>query len=121
MNIQGVSRGSDLNVQPIMLLDLPVKVRSWEMTVYPRSHIRRWFGVTRPAQARIVNVLERNGENPRREIGVIASGKLEKGGRVSNSETFHATLRVNESRPAELGQRPEASFALRRGDPPCEA
>ena len=54
-------------------------------------------------------------------IGVIASGKLEKGGRDSNSETFRATLRVNESRPAELGQQPEASLAWRRGDPPCEA
>ena len=53
--------------------------------------------------------------------GVIASAKLEKGGRGSNSETFYATLRVNESRPAELGQQPEASFALWRGDPPCEA
>jgi hypothetical protein len=53
--------------------------------------------------------------------GVIASGKLEKGGRDSNSETFHATLRVNESRPAELGQQPEASFAWWRGDLPCEA
>src|SRR5271157_3870283 len=39
-----------LGLQPIMPLDLPVKVRSWELTVYPRSHIRRWFGVTRPAQ-----------------------------------------------------------------------
>jgi nitrogen fixation protein NifU and related proteins len=34
-------RGSDPALQPIMLLDLPVKVRSWELTVYPRSHIRR--------------------------------------------------------------------------------
>jgi len=42
-----------LGLQPIMPLDLPVKVRSWELTVYPRSHIRRWFGVTRPAQARM--------------------------------------------------------------------
>src|SRR5271157_5482385 len=30
--------GSDLVLQPIMPLDLPVKVRSWELTVYPRSH-----------------------------------------------------------------------------------
>ena len=44
-------RGSDPVPQPIMPLDLPVKVRPWELTVYPRSHIRRWFGVTRPAQA----------------------------------------------------------------------
>ena len=28
-------------LQPIMPLDLPVKVRPWELTVYPRSHIRR--------------------------------------------------------------------------------
>ena len=48
------------------------------------------------------------------KTGVIASGKLEKGGRDSNSETFHATLRVNESRPAELGQQPEASLAWGR-------
>jgi hypothetical protein len=61
-----------------------------------------------------VSCLGRDGENPRRLIGVIASGKLEKGGRGSNSETFHATLRVNESRPAELGQRPEASLAWGR-------
>jgi hypothetical protein len=47
----------------------------------------------------------------RTQGGVIASGKLEKGGRDSNSETFHATLRVNESRPAELSQQPEASLA----------
>ena len=32
---------SALVLQPIMPLDLPVKVRSWELTVYPRSHIRR--------------------------------------------------------------------------------
>ena len=44
---------SDLGPQPIMPLNLPVKVRSWELTVCPRSHIRRWFGVTRPAQARM--------------------------------------------------------------------
>ncbi len=35
------SMGSDLVLQSIMLLDLPVKVRPWELTVYPRSHIRR--------------------------------------------------------------------------------
>ena len=28
-------------LQPIMPLDLPVKVRPWELIVYPRSHIRR--------------------------------------------------------------------------------
>src|SRR5271166_6930339 len=28
-----------------MPLDLPVKVRSWELTVYPRSHIRRDFSL----------------------------------------------------------------------------
>ena len=44
--------GSDRVLQPIMPLDLPVKVRSWELTVYPRSYIRRWLGVTRPAKAR---------------------------------------------------------------------
>ena len=45
--------GSSPVLQPIMPLDLPVKVRSWELTVYPRSHIRRWLGVTRPAKARM--------------------------------------------------------------------
>ena len=40
-------------LQPIMPLDLPVKVLSWELTVYPRSHIRRWLGATRPAKARM--------------------------------------------------------------------
>jgi hypothetical protein len=40
-------------LQPIMPLDLPVKVRSWELTVYPRSHIRRWLGATRSAKARM--------------------------------------------------------------------
>ena len=50
---QTSSAGSDPVLQPIMPLDLPVKVRSWELTVYPRSHIRRWFGVTRPAKARM--------------------------------------------------------------------
>ena len=44
---------SCLVLQPIMPLDLPVKVRSWELTVCPRSYIRRWLGVTRPAQARM--------------------------------------------------------------------
>ena len=44
---------SHFALQPIMPLDLPVKVRSWELTVYPRSHIRRWLGVTRPAKARM--------------------------------------------------------------------
>ena len=44
---------STLTLQPIMPLDLPVKVRSWELTVYPRSYIRRWLGVTRPAKARM--------------------------------------------------------------------
>ena len=48
----GVGKSQDLGLQPIMPLDLPVKVRSWELTVYPRSYIRRWPGVTRPAQAR---------------------------------------------------------------------
>ena len=33
--------GSDRFLQPIMPLDLPVKVRPWELTVYPRSYIRR--------------------------------------------------------------------------------
>ena len=41
LDIHGVSLGSDLLLQPIMPLDLPVKVRPWELTVYPRSHIRR--------------------------------------------------------------------------------
>ena len=36
----GKSRKSGV-LQPIMPLDLPVKVRPWELTVYPRSHIRR--------------------------------------------------------------------------------
>ena len=34
-------RGKSGVLQPIMPLDLPVKVRPWELTVYPRSHIRR--------------------------------------------------------------------------------
>ena len=33
--------GSGPVLQPTMPLDLPVKVRSWDLTVYPRSHIRR--------------------------------------------------------------------------------
>ncbi len=37
----GAETGTQLELQPIMPLDLPVKVRSWELTVYPRSHIRR--------------------------------------------------------------------------------
>lgn len=43
----------------------------------------------------------------------IASGKLGKGGRdVGNSsETFRRDLAGNQSRPGELGQHPEASFA----------
>ena len=45
--------------QLVMLWNLPVKVRSWELAVYPRSHIRRWFGVTRPATSSNVKVLER--------------------------------------------------------------
>ena len=40
-------------LQPIMPLDLPVKVRPWELTVYPRSHIRRRLRVTSSAQARM--------------------------------------------------------------------
>ena len=44
---------TDFVLQPIMPFDLPVKVRSWELTVYPRSHIRRWLGVTRSAKARM--------------------------------------------------------------------
>src|SRR5208283_6248593 len=35
----GLQTGTQLELQPIMPLDLPVKVRSWELTVYPRSHI----------------------------------------------------------------------------------
>ncbi len=44
--LAGVSllRGSPFVPQPIIPLDLPVRVRSWELTVYPRSHIRRWLG-----------------------------------------------------------------------------
>jgi len=34
-------RGAGPVLQPIMPLNLPVKVRSWELTVNPRSHIRR--------------------------------------------------------------------------------
>ncbi len=49
----GPAQGLPDVLQPIMPLDLPVKVRSWELTVYPRSHIRRWLGATRPAQARM--------------------------------------------------------------------
>ncbi len=54
VRVRGVTgcAGSDRVLQPIMPLDLPVKVRSWELTVYPRSDIRRWLGVTRPAKAR---------------------------------------------------------------------
>src|SRR5271165_3719921 len=37
----GKSGGKSGVLQPIMPLDLPVKVRPWELTVYPRSHIRR--------------------------------------------------------------------------------
>ena len=46
MILAGVSllRGSPFVPQPIIPLDLPVRVRSWELTVYPRSHIRRWLG-----------------------------------------------------------------------------
>jgi hypothetical protein len=33
--------GSAQVLQPIKPLDLPVKVRSSELTVYPRSYIRR--------------------------------------------------------------------------------
>src|SRR5262249_16874039 len=47
--------------------------------------------------------------------------KLGKGGRDSNSETFRWNPAGNQSRPAELGQQPEASLAWWRGDPPCEA
>jgi hypothetical protein len=36
-----VSAGNSGVLQPIIPLDLPVKVRPWELTVYPRSHIRR--------------------------------------------------------------------------------
>ena len=49
----GTRKGTGVVLQPIMPLDSPVKVRSWELTVYPRSYIRRWLGVTRPAQARM--------------------------------------------------------------------
>jgi len=35
------SGGKSGVLQPIMPLDLAVKVRPWELTVYPRSHIRR--------------------------------------------------------------------------------
>ena len=37
----GPAKGKSGVLQPIMPLDLPVKVRPWELTVYPRSHIRR--------------------------------------------------------------------------------
>ena len=46
-------------LQPIMPLDLPVKVRSWELTVYPRSYIRRRSRVTWVGVSSNVNVLER--------------------------------------------------------------
>jgi hypothetical protein len=41
--------------------------------------------------------------------------------RLETRKPFIATLRVNESRPAKLGQQPEASLAWWRGNPPCEA
>jgi hypothetical protein len=57
-SVDGVSRWGQIRrwgpvPQPIMPLDLPVKVQPWELTVYPCSHIRRWLGVTRPAKARM--------------------------------------------------------------------
>jgi hypothetical protein len=39
--------------QPIVPLDLSVKVRSWELTFYPQSYIRGRLGVTRLAKARM--------------------------------------------------------------------
>jgi hypothetical protein len=39
----------------------------------------------------------------------------------ANAETFRWDPAGNQSRPAELGQRPEASLAWCRGDPGCEA
>ena len=49
----GEEKGTSLILQPIMPLDLPVRVRSWELTVYPCSYTRRCLGVTRSAQARM--------------------------------------------------------------------
>ena len=51
--------GSEPVLQRIVPLDLPVKVRSWELTVYPRTHIRRGFRVTWVGASSNVNVLER--------------------------------------------------------------
>jgi hypothetical protein len=39
----------------------------------------------------------------------------------ATAETFRWDPAGNQSRPAELGQRPEASLAWCRGDPGCEA
>ena len=39
--LQRVIQGVRPSLQPIMPLDLPVKVRSWELAVYLRIHIRR--------------------------------------------------------------------------------
>jgi len=38
---ESIAPGKSGVLQPIMPLDSPVKVRPWELTVYPRSHIRR--------------------------------------------------------------------------------
>src|SRR5271165_6099842 len=38
-----VETGTQLVLQPIMPLDLPVKVRSWELTVYP-VHLKPYWG-----------------------------------------------------------------------------
>src|SRR5262245_6772167 len=51
------------------------------------------------------------------EFFLTLSGKLEKGGRDSNAETFPATQRVNESRPAEPSQQPEARLAWGEATP----
>ena len=53
--------GSDRVPQPIMPLDLPVKVRSWELTVYPRSHIRRLARGDPASESSNVNVLRKEG------------------------------------------------------------
>ena len=46
-------------LQPITPLDLPVKVRLWKLTVYPRSYIRRRLSVTWIGASSNGNVLDK--------------------------------------------------------------
>src|SRR5271157_819668 len=100
-----------------MPLDLPVKVRSWELTVYPRSHIRRWFGVTRPAKPKHLR-LYRLSRHPLYSSIATSVGRTAGSGdprRTKSAERRGQETLAEPSQPNGGVRRPSPNEVERRG------